>query len=575
MSKKISLMLVIMLALSIITMPSYAAPYSGYKFLYEDFEEKAESAVGRASADYKASVDGYANSSGSLEVTLTDDGQMIFIPVSLKEGETYNISCYIKPHDDVKANYVNFIFWLKQKMDDGTAGNAEGFSTARINGVNFKAGEWTYVSTKYTFSGQANINGKMTDAVGNGNVSIRFGGGTLKEINSKSEFTYNIDDFCIEPLLNESEVKEPYEKINILQNGDFSSETCDEWIAYNAEKEITDDVPAEGCDSVNSIHVTQTLRAGKVYQNISVKPNTQYKLSFWCKGASAGKAIPSFEWDEGDKKIYEYMNGDTDLQFNDEWSYYELLHTTSADTPTSVRFYIYTTKLQKTDFYLTDIKIYDWPFDTIEIDDESEITTPEIREIYSDGYLINGNSISVNAEYLGPNPQSGLIQMFKQADDGGWASIKTAEFNGDDFTYTFKAADIGQNVKVRIVPMDIEGNVGGYRETELGVVHDIYEVNAKFLSGLSEQKIVTKTEITNWSGKDENIVCMVLLYDEDNCCIASNYKSCYTSFGDCNKLEVEVLNNGKCRKAKIFVWKGESDINTMMIPVVKCTTLTY
>lgn len=574
MMKKIGLLLAFAMTSVFAAPTSYAAPYSDYPYLYEDFEEKAENAVNWSNAEYKASNDGYANSAGSLEVKLSGDGQMISVPVNLTPGETYNISCYIKPHDDIKANYINFIFWFKQKMEDGTEGKSEGFSTARINGVSFKSGEWTKVTTSYTFSGQANINGKMEDVVGSGRVSIRFGGGTLSEINGKSEFSYNIDDFCIEPIFEESKVKEPFEEINIISNGDFSSELGGEWISNNAEVEITEDIPKiDDCTFSNSLHVTQTARAGRIYQDISVKSNTKYKLSFWAKGADAGKAIPAFEWDEGEEKQYEYLN-DSDLPFEEDWKHYELLYTTSTDISENVRFYIYTKKLQKTDFYLADIKLLEWPFDTTEAEQPGEITTPEIREISADGYLIKDNSISINAEYLGLNAQSGLVQLFKQADDGGWASIKTAEFNGENFMYTFKASDIGHNIKVRIVPMDIDGNVGGYREKNLGKVLDTFEVQSKFTSGLSDDNVSANTVITNWSGNDKDVVCMLLLYDENNACIASGYKNIYTSFGEENILDVAVQNPGNCKSAKLFIWEGESDVNTTMIPVVRCISLT-
>ena len=569
MVKKLSLLL-------LMPVQSMAAPYSGYPYLYEDFEEKAESAVSWANAEYQSSSDGYGKSVGSLKITVGGDGQMIRIPVSLEAGETYNISCYIKPQDDVAANYVNFIFWFKQKMEDGMAGTAEGFSTARVNNVTLKGGEWTRVTTQYTFSGQANINGKMVDAVGDGTVSIRFGGGTLAEMNGKSEFAYNIDDFCIEPTFKESEIREPYEEVNLITNGDFSSELGEEWTEYNADAEITNDVPMEGT-AVNSLHVMQTVRLGRVYQDISIKPNTQYKLSFWAKGAadgSSGNAVPALEWEKDGTKKYAYMNEIT-MPFEADWNHYEIFYTTGADVPEDVLFYIYTSKkLQKSEFYLTDIKLVEWPFDTPEIEDPSEVTTPEIREITTDGYLIRNNAISVNAEYLGANAQTGLVQLFKQAEDGGWASIKTAEFNGEDFVYTFKASDVGQNIKVRIVPMDIEGNIGGYRESELGAVLDTFEIQSEFTSTLSDGTISAQSVITNWSDKDKDMVCMLLLYDESNACIASAYKSIHTSFGLEKILEVSVPNPGNCRKAKLFIWEGESDVTTTMIPVVKCMTLT-
>lgn len=699
--------------------PSYAAPYSGYPFLYEDFEDGKTDCVSWDNvASYGISDSGYAKSKGSLKVTLGGNGQIMHIPVSLNAGTKYRLSCYVKPEGDVQTDELDFIFWLKQKLADGSAGK-EGYRRIAVKNLSFNDGEWTKVSADFNFDGTAALNGNDVEVLGDGKLSLRFGSnGSLSEINGKSSFTYYVDDLCVEPIFEPSTVpdkeafdngglirsgsfegksvsdaweqdgvtaeiisggadgtpqavsvsgsgkfkqkvpiayshtfgvngyikaagddvgnearlvvdasanggsiesypigtltedwqqfnvsvyrkpeadyndEQPYLYIEtdggycldeisltsekaIVHNGDFSEELEEYWIANDSADAVSraQEVPGGECAAENSLLVSQSnARRDWAYQFISVKPETEYKLSFWAKGVGCknGNDITNYAVMPVFQNVTSETRFDTkddSLSFETEWKHYEITYTTPADIESSVRFYIRSSNnFVATEFYVTDIRLSEANDSGSDDGGEITYTTPEIRNLEADGYLIKNNEISVNAEYLGPNAQTGLMQLFKQAADGsGWASIKTCEFNGEPLTYTFSDSDIGQNVKVRIVPMDVEGNVGGYREKELGRVFDSFEITAEFISTPQDENITAQATVANWSGSDKSVVCMLLLYDESNACIASAYDTVSTTFGSRETISVSLPDSAQCKSARLFVWEGTSDVDTTMI----------
>ena len=203
----------------------------------------------------------------------------------------------------------------------------------------------------------------------------------------------------------------------------------------------------------------------------------------------------------------------------------------------------------------------------------TDYTTPEVRNITADGYLINGSTIEINAEYLGRNKQTGLLQVLKKAEDGGWASVKSAEFSGADVSYSFASRDIGQEIKIRIVPMDSEGAVGGYRELELGRVSDIYEIEQSFTSGLGDTVSASAT-VENNSGAARDVVCMLLLYDAQNTCVMQSVQPVRIEFGESKNVAISAENPGSAESARLFIWEGRSAADTSMLPLVRSIELT-
>ena len=359
----------------------------------------------------------------------------------------------------------------------------------------------------------------------------------------------------------------------LIHNGDFSEELGDYWTPKDADTEIlTDDVP-DGEDAPSqSIHITQTVRNGNIFQNIYLKPETEYKLSFWAKGSSvlSGKEVrPTIEDSNGNTEILS-LPSDNKL-FSEEWTYYETTYKTSKTVNPLQKFYIVTNvTLQKRDFYLTDIKLVENTDDGEEQGEgqsqaDKKYDTPEIRNPFLKGEITENKTVVVNAEYLGTDAQTGLIQLFKQADDEGWASIKTSEFNGEPLEYTFKASDVGQKIKFRIVPMDATGKVGGIREVEVEeAVKPELEINKEFTTGL-DGIVSGFAEVINRTPYDKDVVCMIMLYDDENSCVGVNFNSSVIASYQSENLNVDVVNPGTAVKAKLFVWEGSDTIDTSMI----------
>lgn len=369
---------------------------------------------------------------------------------------------------------------------------------------------------------------------------------------------------------------------NMIYNGNFSGDIDTYWIATNAVIELSDDVPAESSSST-SLHVTETGRNGRVAQYINIEPGTEYKLAFWAKGVSTeaeggidGLAmVPTFDTYSKDR-TYERIEN-SDLTFTSEWKHYEINYTTKADREYLPLFYIVTgTKYNhKTEYYITDIVLEKTASgsggDGGSESGQDVYDTPEIRNVNVDGLTIVNQTINISCEYLGKNEKTGVVNLFKQAKDGGWASIMACELT-DLASYTFRKEDAGQNLKLLIIPMDIEGQIGGYRETELGRIYDTLEIEADFTSTLGTS-VSAEVNINNY-GDTMDIVGMLLLFDEENACVGSTYQHSNTSFNESDMLSLSVQNPGNAVSARVFIWEGTSDINTTMVSLYDSLVLT-
>lgn len=369
---------------------------------------------------------------------------------------------------------------------------------------------------------------------------------------------------------------------NMIYNGDFSEQLDMYWTGTNADIELSDDVP-EGNSVAKSLHITETGRNGRAAQYINIEPDTEYKLSFWAKGVNTeaeggidGLAIvPTFDT-YSKNRIYERIEN-SELSLTSDWKYYEITYTTKADRSYLPLFYIVTgTKYNhKTEYYITDIvlekMVSDDGGDSGEEAGSDVYDTPEIRNVNVDGLTTVNQTINISCEYLGKNEKTGVVNLFKQAEDGGWASIMACELT-DSASYTFRKEDAGQNLRLLIIPMDIEGQIGGYREIELGKIYDTLDIDARFTSALNGT-VSAEVNINNY-GDTIDIVGMLMLFDADNACVGSMYQHSNTSFNEGDILSLSVQNPGTAVSARVFIWEGMSDINTTMVSLYDSIELT-
>lgn len=229
-------------------------------------------------------------------------------------------------------------------------------------------------------------------------------------------------------------------------------------------------------------------------------------------------------------------------------------------------------------YYIDDLSVQPSLSESTVTDSKEEIPvekvydTPEIRNVKADGYLAEEQTIDVSCVYLGKNTRTGLVQIFKQADDGGWASIMACELT-DHNMYKFRSEDAGQNVKVFILPMDTTGQVGGYRELALGKVKYKLKIAPSFLTDLNGSLVTAKIDIQNCSGAVD-LVGVLMLYNADNACVASAYKHSKTDFDGSDTLQLSANNPGTAVTAKLFMWRGLSDIDTSMVSLQPCLVIT-
>lgn len=572
--KKVS---VIFIALFILSFPRIAecADIPEYMpYLYEDFENGT---AGVSSAG-DAVPGGYGNSAGCLKFTQTGNMAAPAFPMKLELEKTYKISMRMKAIDDILVNNGSFILNFVSKSN-----GRYGYASVGISNVNFASKEWVEVTANYTFNGKAQIigGGSMDDADGSAaTFQFRIGDGQLANITSGSSFSYYIDDVSVIPAdlpISETEdyYPEPKPEINPddlknkITNGDFTSALDDTWEAANASIEISNEVP-DGEEYTNSLHVTETGNNGRFGQSAAINRGLSYKLSFWAKGISAkpgvelvGSAIvPRFKTEDG--RIQRFTDEDGILVFSEKWKKYEVI-LKPDENYTAIEFITGTNGRNRTEYMITGISLNLHITEEDEEDDVPKYPTPEIRNLSYDGLLVTGKTVNITAEYMGINEKSGFVQLFKQAEDNGWASIMIAKFT-DTVSYTFRNEDVGQKIKIRIVPMDVEGQIGGYRELETKSVLPVLTVVPEFTTNI-EETVSAKICAENY-GDDVDIVGILVLLDEDNSCVDIAYKYLKAAYGENEPVTVSATNpENKAIKAKLYIWEGKSDVDTTMLSV--------
>ncbi|MBP3360017.1 MAG: carbohydrate binding domain-containing protein [Clostridia bacterium] len=558
---------------------AYAAETADYMpYMYEDFEDLTLGVADPGMTVSEPVEGGYGRSAGALRVTQNGNMRAVLFPIDMEMGRSYTISMKIKLLDDIMVNNGSFVMYFKSPD-----GSKTGYVQPAFSGVDFASKEWVEVSAGYTFDGRARVAGVGNiDVTGEGGtIELRIGDGNLQAITGGSSFSYLIDDVCVKPAdLAPSQVPDrvdtpqpepdPEEFLNKVVNGDFTAPLDGTWTPTNAEIFVSEDVP-ENSGFTNSLYVKETGNNGRYEQSIELKSGEMYKLSFWAKGIGAkdgvsvagSEIVPRFTDEDGNT----IRITDGSLVFAEEWTQYEKTFTAEGNYK-AFHFITGTNGRNRTEYNITGISIKKViPGDSGGEDDDEPLsyTTPEIRNVSVSGYLTVNQTIDITCEYLGQNDKTGLVQLFKKAEDGGWASIMRSEFT-DVVSYTFKESDANQELKLLIVPMDTTGQTGGYREKELGLISSELSIVPCFTSGISGT-VSADIYIGNY-GNEANVVGILVLLDEDNTCVASAYVHSQTFFGETETVTVSAENPGNIAvKAKLYLWEGTSDINTTMVPL--------
>ena len=319
MKKILSTMLAVAMLVSLLcAVPAQAAPYEGYPFVFEDYENGMGSTAVGAAQLFEG--DGAGGSNNSIYVKLTG-GENQDIPITCTEAPQENaklkFSAWVKLDSDIIASkdWVSFIVYGNVRFpltDASLAGeNApdhvvkSGWIQVTANNTGLKKGEWVYVTTTHNWNGALTAfptkgYGGVTsdsavassyDILNFTRLSMRVAGGGTKSLADSSEtsLNYYMDDVCYEAIPNDMAAADTI-GTNLVKGGEMNTQSEVSALglgnAANAKYvAATEEDPAPDGSSgyVKFFPVNGVQYWPQISQTMHWQPNHLYHVSYYMR----------------------------------------------------------------------------------------------------------------------------------------------------------------------------------------------------------------------------------------------------------------------------------------------------
>lgn len=298
--------LVIMTAL--FAVPAQMAPYEGYPFVFEDFEDGNCNGFTGAGASMSYLEGGVGGSKGAMSVKVTAQqyGDISYAcanpPVI---GGKLRFSAWIKLNSEMSKDMMSFIFYgnvnvykTDETVDGPESKKVSGWKQVVVNNAGLKVGEWVKVSYDATWDGilscfpTVGYNGatsatetkKTSDIVEMTRFSIRVGsmGGLVDLVDEEANsLLYDIDDVTYEIAPADEEASDVGK--NIVKNGEFD-ENYDNWSIPGTKEIVKDGTAPDGSEGYLKISVSADAATNmNLEQHMTWRANHIYKVSYWTK----------------------------------------------------------------------------------------------------------------------------------------------------------------------------------------------------------------------------------------------------------------------------------------------------
>lgn len=623
----LAIVVILSMIISLVSFPisSYAenqdAPY-----FYEDFENGTGLLdLENTDAEYEIVPGGYGDAGYALKVTQSRDQTTPYFPITLEKGKTYEISCRVKldeafeecigdqkidgtQHTGIDVNKLMTYFIDNVGFENGGT-SYKGYLDRRYI-QEYTAGEWTEVKTTYTVPEKAWVSAAgatidITDLT-SCRIGLRFGrNGVLSELTGGTGFTYLLDDFYVV----EATAKSPYPL------WDFEDETIGEAssLGVTDSNKGTNEIVSDG-NGGKCVKLTMTGDRYSLVFPVNLNPVKNYTIS-----ADIKVETPLKEYTTADANRNVYVDNvrrtpadafdlNTAMSFRiDGVAFTNGTNTTNSAWAVQRRFTVpnwrgsasswqtaswvldptfveYNSGLAGNGYIasysnpiislrlgndgvladLTQSSSLIYYLDNVKVIEEG-LSVPEVEEITKEGYVAEGQSVTVSCQ-MGSGVEEGYLQLFRKAADGGWASVDKEAIT-TDYTYTFTGNDVGADFKVRVTPIDSEGEVGSYKELVLGKVLPIVSVESEFITGINVNEVKATVTINDFEG-DNELVALLLLMDSEGACVSVGYENNADATFGTYSFDVKANNSSReAVKAKLLLWEGTSPIDTTMIPI--------
>lgn len=560
--KRISLILVVSLLLSILTVAPASATETEYSpnYVLEDFAESiSDNILSQNAHSLKISYTetGAGPTKGAVYVTESGSYNTINYAFGARKGQTYDISAWIKMDETPVIPEVTFVIYSQPKDSSVTASI---FNTTTVRNAGLEKDKWVKVSTVYTHNGTAHMSGDTTpyETLPIGRIQIRIGNGKASDTCASGKVSYTIDDVTVMPR---ESIRMPISEENLITNGDFETEAfSSDWTWNTGPTEVSEIQGANGTASATSITVKKDW--GTIFQeNVDIRFGRKYKVSYWAKAISddaVGLEVYTI-LTRKDKKTdanvpdYEYLYND-DAVLSTEWKYYEAVYSNDLCTTDSVKpsFRFRVGKgTERVTFAVDEVKI-------------EEIASEELLTSYVniDGDYANGSIYGV------AGASNGLVmgciyRLFVPFGDD-YAIVKSGNEKQNEFILPTAGNESYSTVIAKACAMDYDGNTG----KEITKIYQKPDFNIRAVAEFNEtvwnDKIPSLSACVTYSGADckKTFFASLATYTKDGKLVRIDSEEITVTEGLSGTKNLTLTNDKDAVFAKVFLWE-----NTTSAPV--------
>lgn len=551
MKKIIPFILALQIVCSLI--PAVQAGKSLNPWVLEAFESSQISHIRPVNA--KLAWDGVqtlGGSKGSLFVSVTKDAGAPSFAMTQEAGTTYEISCYIKVKEAVLKDQVQFIF--QAPAEDQPEKNA--YNTVTVSNAGLQPGRWTHITGKYVCDGLGKLVGTASrvPVLTDGTVDIRLGDGKISGTSSNgSTVDYWLDDFTIMPAMAAADG-------NLVTDGDFEAGTAlTSWTKSGTTKAALASGGADG--TARYADITGQSNLSNLSQQIPVKFNTDYRISFWLKtndSATLGakvQVILDRSKSKTDSNIanYQYLSDPENPTINANWTKYQIDYRYNINTNDTAYPTLY---LRIGDGKATQVQYCLDQVSVMEAGAEMPETALQLRV---DGVCRTGESLAASIACDVTEELRGYLVCVYRESTLGSAMVYTEQIEGNTFTYPVTDADQGAYLVFTAAAVTTEAQIaakGTVRSERISANREVITAFDNTVWTQADNAVRGTVTIAN-NEKEIRVAGAIGVYGQDGRLESVDLQTKLIGPDARNTISLEASASQTADSAKLFAWDAE------------------
>ena len=349
-------------------------------------------------------------------------------------------------------------------------------------------------------------------------------------------YTEVVADYCVDEL--------KIERLNVPFGGSFDGGFAAKAV-YDGTTQVQAWTAGSGAVAVDQteeqnafIQVTQTANSGengRIAQNIYLKPNTDYCLSFRAKSESAGAVLtPSVSTYDGTQ---ETVNALTTVQLQEGWTEYQIPFSL-ASVPSTCLLWLSLLNGENTEEMRYCI-------------DDIQITEPGLKNASVSGDFSCGSTVTASVEN---DTDAALEYRLMTSTDGvHFARLSGGVLNGSTVSYTISDSDAGAFLRFDFFAVS-GGAVSNLVSTQPREVTGtrVYFTTDDFDTA---ETLSARAVIKNKALEGKNMTLILAVYGRKNTLISVTSKSLSGAETAAGEAEISADKPAGAMSAKVFLWE--------------------